>query len=99
MFIRDHPEGTTRREIADNFLWLRLNSIDGPLARLRNHNLVYNNGVMGANGATWFPVTHASNEVKEPFPTIASELVEELKNTHYDGYELHLARRLQEIFG
>lgn len=97
MFIREHPEGSTRREIGDAFLWIPLTSIDGPLARLRNENLIYNDGVMGVKGSTWFPVTH--NGVKEPFPSIAAELVEELRDIHYDGHELHLARRLQEIFG
>jgi DNA-binding IclR family transcriptional regulator len=96
MFIREHPEGIRRREISEA-LRLPLFSVDGILARLRNNNLIYNNGVMGSKGSTWFPVTH--NDVQEPFPSIAAELVDELRDIHYDGHELHLARRLQEIFG
>ena len=96
MFIREHPEGIRRREISEA-LRLTLPSVDSVLARLRNKNLIYNNGVMGVKGSTWFPVTH--NGVQEPFPSIASELVEELRDIHYEGHKLHLARRLQEIFG
>ena len=97
MFVREYPEGIRRREIADAFLEIPLSGVDSILARLRNHNLIYNDGIMGTKGSIWFPVTH--NGVQEPFPAIAAELIAELRDIHYDGHEFHLARRLQEIFG
>lgn len=96
-FIRQHPEGTRRQDIAEAFPLVGLATIDGNLARLRNHGLIYNNGVIGAKGSTWFPKTHEG--VKSPFPEIAADIVAELRNVHREGQELHLARRLQEIFG
>src|SRR4051794_31990485 len=97
MFIRDHPEGVKRQDVIYAFPFVPVPTIDGSLARLRVVELVYNDGTMGAKGSTWFPVTHKG--VKEPFPTIARTLVLELGELHYDRYELHLAKRLQELFG
>lgn len=95
-FIRDHPDGTTRRDIRRAFPRFSLATIDGSLAYLRNHDLVYNNGVIGAKGSIWFPKTHEG--VDAPFPTIAAELIAELRKVHYAGQEIYLAKRLQEIF-
>lgn len=67
------------------------------LASLRNKNLIYNDGVMGARGSMWYPRTHEG--VSTPFPEIANDLIAELREIHYAGHELHLARRLEELFG
>lgn len=96
LFVRDRPEGVRRREIADAFLWVNLPTIDSTLAGLRNKGLIYNDGVIGAKGSTWFPKT--TDDIPEPFPEIARDLVEELREVHYAGQELYLARRLQELF-
>lgn len=95
-FIRDHPKGTTRRDIRRAFPRFELSTIDTSLAFLRNHNLVYNTGTMGRKGSIWFPKTHAG--VPAPFPAIAAELIAELREVHYAGQEIHLAKRLHEIF-
>lgn len=96
LFVRDRPEGVRRREVADAFLWVNLPTIDSVLASLRNKKLIYNDGVVGTKGSTWFPVT--TDDIPEPFPEIAHDLVEELRKVHYDGQELYLAKRLHELF-
>lgn len=98
LFVRDHPDGIRRREIADAFMgMLPLTGVDSILARLRNLDLVYNDGTIGAKGSTWYPKTHEG--VSEPFPTIAAKLIEELNDVYYAGQELYLAKRLEELFG
>lgn len=95
-FIRDHPDGTTRRDIRRAFPGFTVGTIDSGLAFLRNKDLVYNTGVMGAKGSIWFPRMHEG--VPAPFPAIAAELIAELREVHYAGQELHLAKRLHELF-
>jgi hypothetical protein len=101
MFIREHPEGIERREIIDaateKFPEFNASSIDRILAYLRDEDLIYNDGGVGPRGALWVPVKH--DGVQESFIAIAAELAEELEAIHYAAYEIHLARRLQEIFG
>lgn len=95
-FIRARPEGVTRSDIQQAFPHVPLASIDGNLARMRNYDLVYNNGVMGAKGSIWYPRTFEG--IPAPFPKIAADLIAELRQVHRDGHELHLAKRLHEIF-
>lgn len=101
MFIREHPEGIKRREIleavTEEFPEFSKRSVESILAYLQSEDLIYNDGVLGPTGALWFPVKH--NGVQESFIAIAAELAEELEAIHYAAYEIHLARRLQEIFG
>lgn len=96
-FIREHPDGVRRKDLIEAFPSFKIRSINSILATLRNHDLVFNNGVVGSKGSVWYPRTSA--EVAEPFPSIAADLVREMNSIHYAARELHLARRLEEIFG
>jgi DNA-binding IclR family transcriptional regulator len=98
-YIRNHPEGVRRREVANAFPDVPLSSVDGILARMRTQDLVYNDGIIGRQGSTWFPRTHNDDEIHSPFPEIAHDLIQELRGIHHEAHELHLAKRLQEIFG
>lgn len=95
-FIREHPNGVSRGDIRRGCPDIADGTINTGLTHLHNNNVIYNNGATSTKGTLWYPKTH---ETPDPFPAIAVELIDELRDVYYAKQEFHLAKRLHEIFG
>lgn len=96
LYLEDHPEGATRKEIIEAVASdSKPRVVSCLLQRLQREKIIENRGGY-AHYARWYVVDDSSHL---KYLKIAEDLLEDLQSVHHIRRSEHLAKRLEEIFG